>query len=59
MTVITDEQGRRCDERCYDAKFRFCRCACGGKNHGRGLAHALREVRLDELIVEHDEGGEA
>jgi len=39
--VMESEDGRRCDERCYDAKRLGCRCICGGKNHGLGLLHAL------------------
>jgi len=29
---------RRCDERCWDAEGDYCRCVCGGKNHGKGVA---------------------
>lgn len=31
----------RCDDRCYDAISRPCRCICQGKNHGVGLKTAL------------------
>lgn len=47
MVVIVDEGGRKCDERCYDAKRVGCRCVCGGKNHGLGLEHALEHQHDD------------
>jgi len=44
--VIFSQGGRRCDERCYNAKWSACRCVCGGKNHGKGLGHAINHNTL-------------
>jgi len=40
-------RGRRCDARCYQAKRPKCRCVCGGRNHGVGLAQAQANMRED------------
>ena len=52
MVILQDEDGRKCDERCYDAKRMGCRCICGGKNHGLGLQHALHSA--EEATEEED-----
>jgi len=31
----------RCDQRCYNATSKKCRCICQGRNHGVGLKQAL------------------
>jgi len=31
----------RCAEKCHTAKGKKCKCICGGKNHGVGLAKAI------------------
>ena len=71
MVVMTSQDGQhKCDARCYDAKWFACSCVCGGKNHGKGLGHAINhntlsgkslvefatnEMRKDALITsEHD-----
>jgi hypothetical protein len=36
----------RCDARCYDATHPDCDCVCGGSNHGKGEAHAIRNTAL-------------
>lgn len=42
LMAVYNSQGcvGRCDARCYNAKGPRCRCICGGKNHGVGLAKA-------------------
>jgi hypothetical protein len=35
---VTDH---KCDDRCTEAKGIRCECACGGKNHGKGLLVCL------------------
>jgi hypothetical protein len=43
-TILIDpDSGRRCDAACYNAKRLGCHCICGGKNHGKGFAHAMGE----------------
>ena len=56
MTVLIDPEGHKCDARCYDAKRLGCSCICGGKNHGLGLEHALKEAekQLDEQEAEDE-----
>ena len=41
-TILSDDEGHRCDATCYDAKGPDCDCICGGKHHGHGLEHALQ-----------------
>ncbi len=49
MVIMTSEDGHhKCDEKCYDAKRIKCTCICGGKNHGKGLRQALKN--LQELV---------
>jgi len=36
---------RRCDAKCYNAQRPKCRCICGGRNHGQGLAKAAELTR--------------
>lgn len=31
---------QRCDQRCYTSVTNRCKCLCGGRNHGKGLATA-------------------
>lgn len=50
MTVLIasfDSNGcnGRCDAKCYDARTPECECICGGKNHGAGLAAAIKNTR--------------
>ncbi len=49
MTLLTEQIGqdneRRCDAKCYNAKHPSCDCVCGGKNHGAGLDRAMDNVR--------------
>lgn len=49
---------RQCDARCYDAHGPKCDCVCGGSNHGRGLAGALRNMEgmILELLEDRDRG---
>lgn len=59
MMIMKGKDGRTCDERCYNAKWQKCTCICGGKNHGKGLKHAIehntlsgksfKELATDEL----------
>ncbi len=51
MIVLMSDDGRRCDERCYNAKRLGCSCVCGGVNHGLGLQHALGEEHDAEKIA--------
>lgn len=55
LIAVYDSRGcvGRCDARCYDAKEPDCDCICGGANHGRGLAAALRNTTSH---VEQDPG---
>lgn len=41
LTQRTARGTRRCDSRCYDARGSECRCCCGGRYHGEGLARAV------------------
>lgn len=55
------EGERRCDARCYNAKSDTCDCICGGKNHGRGLATATKNVNefakdMIDNIIDHSTG---
>ena len=43
-TLISESTARgtrRCDARRYNAHGPDCRCCCGGRNHGQGLARAV------------------
>lgn len=43
----------RCDAKCYDGQGSTCSCMCGGRNHGQGLAGAIKNIREDlETMVE-------
>lgn len=37
----------RCDAKCYDGQGAACSCMCGGRNHGKGLAGAIQNIRED------------
>ncbi len=40
--LVTDTMLCKCDDRCTSARGPLCQCACGGKNHGHGMAGYLR-----------------
>jgi hypothetical protein len=43
VLLIIDDRGRcigRCDSHCYLDDEHYCKCVCGGVNHGVGLAQA-------------------
>lgn len=44
VTLLKGLMGR-CDGRCYKSKTKGCRCVCGGRNHGVGLALARVNTR--------------
>ena len=51
----------RCDAKCYMATGPVCRCICGGRNHGVGLAKAIEslptiEEWLDPEAIPHEAG---
>jgi len=46
----------QCDERCYDARTKRCRCCCDGWNHGVGLNKAIENAAE---IVRLAKGGES
>lgn len=57
LLIVKDSNGvvGRCDARCYDAKQERCRCVCGGRNHGKGLATAIEvtsKMVLEEFKTE-------
>jgi hypothetical protein len=39
----------RCNYRCYEARKKSCNCICKGKNHGVGLAQAIRNAATARL----------
>lgn len=47
LIAVYDSDGcvGRCDARCYNAKHDHCNCVCGGKNHQKGFAQAVENVR--------------
>lgn len=45
LSEPTAKGTRRCDARCYNARLPECRCCCGGKFHGQGLARAIEQGR--------------
>ena len=47
LIAITDEAGetQQCDARCYNARYKRCKCVCSGENHGKGLAQAEENTR--------------
>lgn len=47
LITVKNSQGviGRCDERCYNAVTRRCKCCCGGVNHGVGLNKAITNTR--------------
>jgi len=51
MTVLmweVNEKGNtiaQCDARCYNSRFPYKHCMCGGKNHAVGVAGAMTNVR--------------
>lgn len=52
----TDIVGQ-CDALCYDAQHPDCVCkACGGRNHGVGLEHAIVNTRA--MVAEWDLPGD-
>jgi hypothetical protein len=56
MVILMDGDGRKCDEKCYNAKRIGCHCICGGHNHGLGLEHALKTAHdLQEAADEREE----
>ena len=45
---IVNKEGNttgQCDARCYDARFAYKDCICGGKNHAVGYAQAVMNTR--------------
>ena len=44
ITVGNSEGDRRCDARCYDARYDTCECCCGGVNHGAGRKQATQNT---------------
>ena len=55
---VLNEKGEQlavCDEKCYDAKTPFADsvsvCVCLGRNHGRGRATALGQLRTAPELV--------
>lgn len=54
-----DGKKGRCDGRCYDARGRRCRCACGGRNHGVGLALAAKNIheKFGEIKYDAEKNG--
>ena len=52
MVIASDDEGHKCDERCYNAKRMDCSCICGGVNHGHGLEHALKNAGYDEDFID-------
>lgn len=55
MSCGNSDGVRRCDERCYGATGGACDCACGGANHGKGLAQALQNTAqmAEEILEQH------
>jgi len=56
MTLIEVRSGSgrlvgRCDARCYNARSKGCHCVCHGRNHGKGLEVARREMTDDAIRV--------
>lgn len=46
MTVLIQQEHRRCDARCYNGKpTTKCKCICGGRNHAGGLDKAVDNNR--------------
>jgi hypothetical protein len=46
MTVLIQQEKRRCDARCYNGKATTkCKCICGGRNHAGGLNHGVDQNR--------------
>lgn len=39
-----------CDQSCYEARTKRCRCCCGGRNHGVGLNKAIKNA--GEIVKE-------
>ncbi len=58
MTGRNSELNRRCDARCYEARWLSCTCICGGKNHGIGLKEALINADEDRVLEAHDDADE-
>lgn len=48
-TLIRDNNGRRCDGRCHNARLPRCRCICSGSNHG---------IARDQVEIDFDDGNE-
>jgi hypothetical protein len=61
LIAVYDGCEGRCDERCYGAKHKECKCICCGRNHGAGLAQAEANTRalaqgwIDAYKREHAE----
>lgn len=47
----------RCDERCYNATGKRCRCICRGVNHGVGLVQASESLLAKGEKISHDNDG--
>jgi len=45
MAVVIKKDNETCDAKCYDAAGDVCKCACGGKNHGKGLEKAIENTK--------------
>ena len=45
---------QRRDAACYNAAGRYCKCCCGGRNHGVGLDQAVENTQrmFPEIIEE-------
>lgn len=58
--IIVHQNGKiigKCDSRCYNATGSHCDCICGGRNHGKGIKQATKNVsdHLDEMMSEFRE----
>ena len=63
MAVLIKVYGPRglrsiCDQRCYNAVTKRCRCCCGGVNHGVGLNKAISNTKrlFNAQIAENCDG---
>ena len=45
MTSLIKTDNNTCDSKCHDAIHDKCECICGGRNHGKGITHALEETK--------------
>lgn len=45
MVVLIKSGDETCDSKCYNAEGPDCQCACGGRNHGKGLDKAIENTK--------------